>query len=110
MSSKDSQHPWPERLKPGTAARMLDVSESTFRIIWPILAAHHGLMVSGVAGPKFARGNLLAVLASLADKGLDIRLDKASGVVWIGSRSYPITSSRSGHSRRGRPPKAKGGE
>ena len=108
MVRKDVEHPWPERLRPGTAARMLDVSESTFRLIWPILAAHHGLKVSGVAGPKFARGNLLGVFDRLAEKGLDIRLDKAEGLVWIGDTPHPITSSASGHSRRGRPPKSKG--
>jgi len=94
---------WPELLKPATAAAMLDVSESTFRAIFPVLAARHGLKVVGFGGPKFSRSNLLDVIDRLADCELDIQVDKAGGIVRIGGEAFPIKSTRSGKSGRGRP-------
>ena len=94
---------WPELLKPGTAAALLDISESTFRAIWPVLAARHGLRIVGLCGPKFPRADLLGVLDKLAERGLDIVVDKAARVVRMGSEEFPIGSSRTGKSARGRP-------
>jgi len=94
---------WPELLKPATAAAMLDVSESTFRAIFPVLAARHGLKVVGFGGPKFSRANLLDVIGRLSERELDIQVDKAGGKVRIGGEAFPIKSTRSGKSGRGRP-------
>ena len=106
MPKRDpSNLPWPELLKPATAAAMLDLSESTFRAAWPILAARHGLQVIGFSGPKFLRVNVLDVITHLADKGLDIRVDHARRMVCVGDDEYPIRSSRSGKTGRGRPTK-----
>jgi len=99
---------WPELLRPATAAAMLDLAESTFRAIWPTLAARHGLKVIGVCGPKFSRANILQVIDRLAEKGLDVQVDKAQGVVRIGGEEFPIKGSRSGKSGRGRPAMLKG--
>jgi hypothetical protein len=99
---------WPELLKPATAAALLDISESTFRSIFPILAARYGLRVYGLSGPKFRRDNLLGVIESLAERQSDVVVDKAGGTVRIGADVYPIRSTRSGKSGRGRP--ASGGE
>lgn len=93
---------WPELLKPATAAAMLDMAESSFRAVWPVLSAFHGLRVVGFAGPKFARTNLLEVINRLSERGLSVQVDKSAGVVRIGSEEHPIRSSRSGHSGRGR--------
>lgn len=104
MSDRSATFPvWPELLKPATAAAMLDISPSTFRVLWPVLAAKFGLRIVGLSGPKFSRTNLLGVIDGLADQGLDLRVDKSAGVVCVGGDEYPITSSRSGKSRRGRP-------
>jgi hypothetical protein len=81
----------------------LDVSESTFRAIYPHLAARHGLKILGLCGPKFSRSNLMDVIERLAEHGLDIVIDKAAGVVRIGGEEYRIRSTRSGKSGRGRP-------
>lgn len=108
MNGVQFRHGWPELLRPGTAAAMLDMSESSFRLVWPILSAHFGLPVHGLAGPKFRRDQLLRVVRKLTENGLSVRLDVPAGLVWIGDTSYPIRSSASGHSRRGRPPKIEG--
>jgi hypothetical protein len=96
---------WPDLMKPSTAAAMVDVSESTWRAIWPVLAAHHGLRVVGLAGPKFRRDNVLAVIDRLRERGLNIAVDKGRGIVRIGADEFPVGSSRSGCSGRGRPRK-----
>jgi hypothetical protein len=83
---------------------MLDVSESTFRAIYPVLAAKYSLRVHGLGGPKFGRANLLEVVERLADRGLDVVIDKSAGVVRIGVDVYKIGSTRTGKSGRGRPP------
>jgi len=100
-------HPptWPELLKPATAAAMLDISESTFRAIFPVLAARHGLRILGLSGPKFLRSNVVEVMERLTDKGLDISVDHAARLVRIGGEEFRITSTRSGKSGRGRPPR-----
>ena len=95
---------WPELLRPATAAAMLDLSESTWRAVYPILAARYGLKIIGLAGPKFHRADVLAVVDRLADAGLDISIDKAARKVRIGSEDFTITTSSTGKSGRGRPP------
>ena len=102
-ASKSVCAAWPEVQKPSTAAAMLNLGESTFRAIYPILAARYGLKVIGLSGPKFLRSNLLEVVDRLADQGLDVRVDAAAHRVWIGDEAFPITTSRSGKSGRGRP-------
>lgn len=82
--------PWPDWLKASTAAAMLDMSPSTWRVVWPILAARHGLKVYRLGGVKFQRANVLEVVDRLADLGLDITVDKAAGVVRIGQEEFPI--------------------
>lgn len=95
---------WPqELLKPATAAKLLDVSESTFRALFPVLAARHGLKVVGFCGPKFSRANLLDVIAHLAERGLDVQVNMARRIVAIGGEEIRIKSTRSGKSGRGRP-------
>jgi hypothetical protein len=94
---------WPDLLKPATAAAMLDLSESTFRAIFPALAAKYGLRVVGLGGPKFFRSNVIEVINRLAERGLDITIDKTAGVVRIGGEEYQIGSTRTGKSGRGRP-------
>ncbi len=94
---------WPDLLKPATAAALLDMGETTFRAIFPVLAARYGLKIIGVCGPRFVRANLLEVFERVGELGLDINVDKAAGVVKIGDESFPITNSRTGKSRRGRP-------
>lgn len=101
---------WPDMLKPATAAAMLDMSASTWRAIWPVLAARHGLKVFGVCGPKFSRVNVLQVFGSLAEKGLDLQIDRARNVVRLGNDEFPMertATGKSGRGRgsRGRPPK-----
>jgi hypothetical protein len=84
---------------------MLDLSASTFRAVFPVLAAHHGLQIYGVSGPKFRRENLLSVMERLRERGLNIAVDKGRGVIRVGESEFPITSSRTGCSGRGRPRK-----
>jgi hypothetical protein len=103
MLSNTKYQVWPDYLKPATAAAMLNLGESTFRSIYPILVARHGLKIIGLSGPKFLRSNLLEVVGRLAERGLDVRVDAAGHRVWIGHESFPITTSRSGKSGRGRP-------
>lgn len=94
-------------LSMSSAAEMLDLSPSAWRAVYPVLAAHHGLKVIGLCGPKFAKSNVANVISRLAEQGLDIKLDMAGRRVHIGGNAYPITSSRSGKSGRGRPRKDK---
>ena len=81
---------FPDLMKPATAAACVDMAPSTFRAILPILAAHHGLHVYRVGGPKVSRDNLMCVLAKLRVDGKAISVNKREGIVQIGERSYPI--------------------
>lgn len=94
---------WPEWLRPRSAARMLDMSESTLRCIYPVLGAFYGLRIASISGPKLHRASLLQVLDDLAAKGLDIQVNKSTGTIRVGPKEYPIRGCR--RSRRGRPSK-----
>ena len=103
MSDNPTCQAWPDLLKPATAARLCDMGETTFRAIFPVLAAKYGLKIIGLSGPRFLRSNLVEVIERLGEQGLDVNIDKAAGVVRIGDEEFPMTTSRTGKSRRGRP-------
>ena len=52
----------------------------------------------------------LDVIDRLARRGLDVEVNKAARVVRIGGAEYPMRSTRSGKSRRGRPRRTAGQE
>ena len=94
---------WPDALlKPGSVGALVGVSESTWRCLWPILAAHFGLHVYAVCGPKFRLTNVLEVMEHLRERGLSIVVRKADRKVHIGDQEFVIASSCSGCSGRGR--------
>ncbi len=107
MVNESAMACWPELMRPRTVAAMLDLSEGTFRAMYPVLAADYGLKVYGVSGPKFRRDNVLGVAERLRAEGLDLAVDKSQGVVRVGNNVYPIGNGRSGKSGRGQ--KRKGG-
>ena len=72
-------HPSPAQWRTPPSARM--------PLLW---AAHHGLHVYRVGGPKVTRDNLMCVLAKLRVDGKAISVNKREGIVQIGERSYPI--------------------
>lgn len=90
--------PWPELLRPATAAAMLDMAPSTFRALLPALRAHWGVHVVDVCGPKVNRMSLLAAMEKLRQDGKEIRVQKAAGTVEIGGKVY-----RNGSKRKARP-------
>jgi hypothetical protein len=92
-------------MRADTAAAMLDMSITTFRAVWPHLAARHGLKVAGFCGPKFSRKNILDVIERLLDDGIDVSYHPDRNVVCIGGKEFPIGSTRTGKSGRGRPRK-----
>ena len=79
-----------------TAAAYLDMSPSTLKVLVPVLAAHYGLRVYRVAGPKISRENLDNVLLKLAVDGKDIVVRKAAREIQIGEKMYPIKPARHG--------------
>jgi len=89
--------PWPELLKPATAAAMIDMAPSTFRALLPALRAHWGVHVVDVCGPKINRMSLLGAMEKLRQDGKEIRVRKAEGTVEIGDKIY-----KSGHKRQAR--------
>ena len=78
---------------------MLDLSQSSFRMVYPALCAHFGLRIQGACGPKFWRDNLLAVMEDLRERGQDISVNTRRRVVRIGDHEYPMNGSRSGEER-----------
>lgn len=80
--------PWPELLRPATAAAMIDMAASTFRALLPILRAFYGVHVVDVCGPKINRMSLLAAMEKLRQDGKAIRVRKAAGTVDIGGKVY----------------------
>ena len=71
-----------------------------------MLAARHGLKIIGLCGPKFSRSNILDVIQRLQDLDLEITIDQAARTARVGTEEFPITTSRTGKSNRGRPRKA----
>lgn len=95
-SKAKPSRPWPGYLNMETAAAYLDCGVSTAKAIMPVLAAHFGLHVHRLAGPRVSRQSLDHVLEKLRHDGLEVTVRQAQGHVEIGDKLYPIGNGRRG--------------
>ena len=91
--TQDKRRVEPELMKVKTTAALLDMAPSTWRYLYPTLAAYYGLKVYIVCGTRFRRENVLAVMDKLENKGLEVKVYKEKREVHIGDEIYHTTGA-----------------